>query len=211
LTDLITQPFAGHGRSIDNEAEYSGRFFDLARKHSPNLQMWLYVQWTGAAWDRDNWANGKASFKGRELKFGQPARTWQEAIANHVRYTELAMEEMNKARADEIKTDTCKPVLIIPGGLALAELRTLIEAGNVPGMSDCVAAVFHSPTDFHMTSKGAYLISLVHYACLYRENPEGKVTAANAGLTPEQARLFQQIAWQTARSYERSGLDRTNP
>jgi hypothetical protein len=45
LTDLITQPFAGHGRSVDNEAEYSGRFFDLARKHSPQIQMWLYVQW----------------------------------------------------------------------------------------------------------------------------------------------------------------------
>ncbi len=31
LTDLITQPFAGHARSVDNEAEYSGRFFDLAQ------------------------------------------------------------------------------------------------------------------------------------------------------------------------------------
>ena len=206
LTDLITQPFAGHGRSIDNEAEYSGRFFDLARKDSPNVQMWLYVQWTGSTWDRDGWANGKASFRGKELKFGEPAKTWQEAIANHVRYTELVMEEMNGARAVEIKSGTCKPVRIIPAGLALAELRTRIEAGKVPGMTDFVATVFHSPTDFHMTSRGAYLVSLVHYACIYGENPEGKVTAANSGLTAEQAAMFQQIAWQTARSYRYSGL-----
>jgi hypothetical protein len=208
LTDLITQPFAGHNRSVDNEADYSGRFFDLARKHSPNLQMWLYVQWPGASWERDNWANGKTSVNGKELKFAQPAKTWQDAVANHVRYTELVMDAMNKARADEIKSGKCRPVRIIPAGLALAELRTLIEAGKAPGMTDFVATVFHSPTDFHMTPKGAYLVSLVHYACLYGENPEGKVTAGNSGLTPEQATLFQQIAWRTATNYKYSGLTR---
>lgn len=56
-----------------------------------------------------------------------------------------------------------------------------------------------------MTKRGAYLIALVHYACLYGENPEGKVTAAGSGLTAEQARAFQRIAWRTAREYSHSG------
>ncbi len=210
LTDLITQPFAGHGRGIDNESDYSGRFFDLARKHSPEVQMWLYVQWTGSTWDRDGWANGEASLQGKKVKLGEPARTWQEAIANHVRYTELVMARMNEARAEEIRAGRCKPVRIIPGGPALAELKTRIDAGDVPGMSDFGATVFNSPTDFHMTAKGAYLISLVHYACIFREDPEGKVTAAGSGLTPDQAALFQRIAWSTARGYAHSGLEKTD-
>jgi len=207
LTDLITQPFHGHQRSIDNEALYSGKFFDLARKYSPDLQMWLYVQWPTDVLDkRNDWNNGFSWMNKEKVKFGEPAKTWQEAVTNHARYTELVMQEMNKARADEIKAGTCKPVLIIPGGLALSELRTRIEAGKMPGMSDFATTVFNAPGDIHMNSKGAYLISLVHYACLYKENPEGKVTAAKSGLTPEQATIFQQIAWQVAKDYKYSGL-----
>lgn len=206
LTDLVTQPFAGHSRSVDNEADYSGRFFDLARHASPGLKMWLYVQWPGTDWSHDNWANGFADYKGSKITFGKPAKTWQEAVQNHVRYTERVMEEMNRAREAEIRAGTCKPVRIIPGGLALAELKTRIEAGQVPGMKEFFTEVFHSPTDFHMSPKGAYLIALVHYACLYREDPTGKVTAAGSGLTPEQATLFQRIAWETAKNYRYSSL-----
>jgi transposase len=43
LDHLFTQPFAGHGRDVANEADYSGRFYRLARRHSPGVQMWLYV------------------------------------------------------------------------------------------------------------------------------------------------------------------------
>jgi hypothetical protein len=209
LTDLITQPFAGHGRSIENEAEYSGRFFDLARKQSPQVQMWLYAQWPGTNWDRDRWSNGRADSRGKEIRFGEPARTWQQAVDNHVRYTELVRKEMNDARAEPIKAGTCKPVRIIPGGLALARLKSEIEAGKVPGFTNFETVVFPNPSDIHMTKKGAYLISLVHYACLYGDNPEGKVTLAGSELTREQARVFQRIAWETAKSYRYSGLAET--
>lgn len=206
LTDLVTQPFAGHGRGIDNEADYSGRFFDLARKHSPQVRPWLYVQWPEEKWDKDRWANGKATDGGKEVVFGQPAKTWQDAVANHARYTERVAERMNAARADAIKAGTCRPVRVIPGGLALARLKTEMEAGKVPGLTDFGATVFAGPGDFHLTKAGAYLVSLVHNACLWGESPEGKVTAAGSGLTAEQAKLFQRLAWETARDYPPAGL-----
>ena len=206
LTDLITQPFAGHGRSVDNEAEHSGKFFDLARQHSPKLRMWLYVQWPDIRWDRDSWANGKASDRGAEITIGPKARTWQEAVENHARYTELVAKEMNRTRASEIEAGRCTPVRIVPGGLALARLKTEVEAGRVPGIDDFAAAVFAAPGDFHMSRKGAYLIALVHYACLHGESPEGKVTAAGSGLTGEQARIFQRITWETAKGYGPAGV-----
>lgn len=195
LTDLVLQPFAGHGRPADNETEYCGKFFDLARKESPGLRGWLYIQWPGTTWDKDAWANGRTEVGGKELKFGEPARTWEDAVANHAKYTTLVMERMNAARAGEIAAGRCRPVRIIPGGPALALLKKEIEAGKVDGLADFGTAVFAGPIDFHMTKKGAYLISLVHYACLFGESPEGKVTAAGSGLTPDQARTFQRIAW----------------
>lgn len=58
----------------------------------------------------------------------------------------------------------------------------------------------------HLTPKGRYLISLVHYACIYKENPEGKVSALTTGLTPEQARIFQHIAWDAVKNYKWGGV-----
>jgi hypothetical protein len=204
LTDLVLQPFAGHGRAVDNEAEYCGKFFDLARKDSPGVRPWLYIQWPGTTWDRDSWANGKASHGGKEVVFGEPAKTWEAAVANHAKYTELVMAEMNAARAREIAAGTCRPVRLIPAGPVLALLKREIEAGRIDGLTDFGATVFAGPGDFHMTKKGAYLVSLVHYACLFGESPEGKVTAAGSGLSPEQARAFQRLAWEAVKSYPRA-------
>ncbi|MFO8008552.1 MAG: hypothetical protein R6V05_12550 [Candidatus Brocadiia bacterium] len=52
---LITQPFHGHGRSIENEARHSGNFYTLARESSPHLQLYLYQQWPGRDFG-DGWA-----------------------------------------------------------------------------------------------------------------------------------------------------------
>ena len=45
------------------------------------------------------------------------------------------------------------------------------------------------------------MISLVHYACIYRETPEGKVSSLATGLTAEQAAVFQRIAWDAVKNY----------
>jgi hypothetical protein len=83
-------------------------------------------------------------------------------------------------------------------------LKREIEAGRVAGISDFFAT--HFDDDLHLTAKGQYLVSLVFYACLYRQSPEGRVTSANSTLTDAQAMIYQRIAWETARSYRWSGL-----
>ncbi len=82
-----------------------------------------------------------------------PATTWQEGVANHVAYTEAVAERLNK-------TYQGKPVRIVPGGSALAILKTEMDAGRVPGMKDFFAEIFAD--GIHLTAKGRYLISLVH-------------------------------------------------
>ena len=191
IDHIFTQPFAGHGRSIENEAEHSGRFFAACRKHSPDVQAWLYVQWPGPDF-KDSWAQGKID----KLPL-KPATTWQEGVANHIAYTEAVRERINSRNEG-------KPVLIVPGGLALAMLKTQMDTGNVPGMTDFFKEIFSD--GIHMTAKGRYMITLVHYACIYRESPEGKVSTLTSSLTDEQAKLFQQIAWEAAGGYKWSGI-----
>ncbi len=193
IDHLSTQPFAGHGRSIENEADHSGRFYDAARKHSPDVQMWLYVQWPDKAFT-DSWAKGEGAVKDLNLK---PATTWQAGVANHLAYTEAVRDRMNALAGR-------KPVLIVPAGPALAALKTEIEGGRVPGMSDFFGEMFSD--DLHLSPKGRYLVSLVFYACLFKESPEGKASALTTGLTPEQAKTFQRIAFETTKNYRGSGV-----
>ena len=193
IDHIITQPFAGHDRSIPNEAEHSSKFFEACREHSPEVQAWLYVQWPGPEF-QDRWSQGKGATTELHL---QPAQTWQAGVANHVAYTEAVAELINK-------TYQGKPVRIVPGGIALALLKTEVDAGHVPGLKDFFAEIFAD--GIHLTPKGRYLISLVHYACIFRESPDGKASALTTGLTPEQAAIFQRLAWQAVKDYKWAGL-----
>lgn len=195
IDHIVTQPFAGHNRAITNEADYSSRFFNRCREDSPDVQPWLYVQWPGPQF-KDNWAQGKGATMGLNLK---PATTWQDGVTNHTAYTEAVARLING-------TWKGQPVRIIPGGAALAKLKTEIDAGRVSGLSDFFAEVFAD--NIHLKPRGRYLIALVHYACIFRESPEGKVSALKTGLTDEQAAVFQRIAWETVRDYAWAGISK---
>ncbi|MHC4694410.1 MAG: hypothetical protein ACYS67_16845 [Planctomycetota bacterium] len=222
IDHLFTQPFAGHSRSIENEAEHTGKFYALCRRSSMNVHLWLYQQWPGKKFN-DKWSKGiyslgsnivywkiKIKLKkgesfvdgglaGWQLKKTESPKTWQEAAANHTRYFEILRTYMQRRFPGRL-------VLIVPGGRALIALKDQIEAGKVPAMKDFFAEIFAD--DLHLSAKGRYLISLVHYACIYAESPEGKVSSLTTGLSAEQARIFQRIAWQTVRDYEWSGISK---
>lgn len=42
---VITQPFAGHGRSIANETEFTGKFYEAFRAKNPEARLMVYMQW----------------------------------------------------------------------------------------------------------------------------------------------------------------------
>lgn len=194
IDHISTQPFHGHSRSVANEAEHSLKFFEEARKSSPDIQPWLYVQWPGRELS-DNWSQGRFDKpEGMELS---PATTYREAIENHLRYHEIVRDRINE-------TWQGKPVRIVPAGKALAMLHDKIAAGEVPGMDDFFAEIYAD--GIHLTPKGRYLVALVFYSCFFGEDPTGKVGTLNTGLTDEQAALFQQIAWKAASTYPGSGL-----
>ncbi|MGB2807366.1 MAG: hypothetical protein WBC22_06485 [Sedimentisphaerales bacterium] len=224
IDHLFIQPFAGHARSIENEAEHIHKFFWLCRSKSSNVRLWLYQQWPGKKFD-ESWSKGIYSlgsnivywkhkiklrtdesivdgdWAGWQLKKAEPPKNWKEAAANHTRYFEILRDHMQIRFPGRL-------VLIVPGGQALIALKDRIEAGKVPGMTDFFAEIFAD--DVHLTARGRYLISLVHYACIYAESPEGKVSSLTTGLSAEQAAIFQKIAWQTARDYKWAGIAKTS-
>ncbi|CAN5709749.1 hypothetical protein BH11ARM2_BH11ARM2_34270 [soil metagenome] len=55
--------------------------------------------------------------------------------------------------------------------------------------------------DLHLNAKGAYLVSLVHYACVHRESSEGRFGPLNRGPTPVQAKIFYAISWEAVKRY----------
>ncbi len=190
LDHLFTQPFAGHCRSIDNEADYSGRFFTQARNKNANVQHWLYMQWPSTSLD-DCWSKGQGGVN------GTAATNFVQAICNFRVYFEKVRDLMDTQQPG-------KAIRIMPSGLALAKLKIEMEAGRVPGLTDFNAAMF---TDgLHMTDKGAYLVSLTHYVGIYGESPVNRVTYKPASLTEQQAALFRQIAWDVVSDYPWSGL-----
>jgi hypothetical protein len=209
---LITQPFAGHCRSVENELENTGNFFKECRKHSPHAQLWIYQQWSGPDVN-DGWARGELAlskaderWKSLPLRAGEtigpgryhgimlhrePAKTYDQAVANHRRYFEILRDELRKTFPDQA-------VPIIPGGQALAALKREMEAGKVPGLRDFFDELYAD--GIHMSAKGHYLISLVFLSSLYQQSFVGQVTEAGSDLTPEQAKIFQRIAWETVAS-----------
>jgi len=98
---------------------------------------------------------------------------------------------------------------VIPAGLALLDLKQSVEAGRVPGITDFFAQLFKADgTDIHLTGKGAYFVTLVFYACMFGQSPEGTANDPASELTDEQALVFQRLAWETVSGYALSGVAR---
>lgn len=194
ITDILTQPFEGHDRSIENEAEHSLKFFDAARQHSPDIRPWLYSQWPVRT-ARGHWSEGTGANRGLD-GVQPPNGDYTIAAENHLRYFEAVRDRINASW-------TGQPVRIIPTARAMALAKTTIEAGKVPGLTDF--AEFYAD-DLHLTSKGRWFVANVVFACLTGQNPQGRVAPLNSGLNPEQADALQAIVWHAVTSYPGSGV-----
>jgi len=225
---LMTQPFAGHGRSIASEAEYGGNFYMLARESSPNIQFYLYQQWP----KRDftgKWAQGTVNValekekaeslitlkegetiegKGTSTQIKLPApENWSDAVANHTRYFEVLREVIDKEYPGP-------PVRIIPVGTALVNLKAALEAGEIPGLPKDQFFELHFGKgkegpgyNIHMIEKGRYFVSVVVFCTIYGTSPENvDIDEATSTLTPEQAQIYRRIAWDTVKTFPWAGV-----
>jgi hypothetical protein len=95
---------------------------------------------------------------------------------------------------------------VLPSCLAMGWIKNLIDHGKLPGAAkDSLYPLLFSD-GVHPNVKGGYLVDMTWYAAFYRESPEGKVLPAGTGLTAEQAKVMQKLAWDVVKNYPDCGL-----
>ncbi len=165
------------------------------------MQVCLYAQWPAwDSWKNDAHCTGAGWMKPPWFPPNRQPANWEEAMANKMLY----FLELKKTWDRQAEARGEKPIRLCPGGPALVRLKHEIEAGKIPGLTNFHDTVFAD--DIHLNRQGRYLVALVHYACIFRADPQGKVTYANSGLTAQQAAGFQRIAWETVIAEPLSGV-----
>ena len=198
--DLITvQP---RDFDIAREARSDIQFFRLFRQKSPDLQPWLYCEWTEMKRERPS---DKGESPSSEMKKLYPALTWQESMGAMLLY----MEELQRT-ISETYHDGKRP-RIIPTALAMGWIRNMIDRGQFPGVSPgsfyplLFADQVH-PAAGPGNSNGGYLVDCTWYSAFYRESPEGKMLPVETTFTPEQAAIVQRLGWDVIKNYPDCGL-----
>jgi acetyl esterase/lipase len=182
---------------IAHEAKYDVLFFDVIRSRFPDVQPWIYAEWTNRARNRP-WDRGTVPTT--QMSSIQPALTWEESASNMLVY----IEDLRDKVAQTYKSG--KRPRILPSVLATGWIKNLLDHGKVPGLG---------PKDFdpimffdgvHPGPDGAYMIDLTWYAAFYRDSPEGKTLPVNTQLSAAQAKVIERLAWDVVKNYPDCGL-----
>ena len=101
-------------------------------------------------------------------------------------------------------------VYIIPGHKMMARLYDDIQLGIVPGITN-INQFFGD--NIHTNELGAYAISMIHYACIFNQSPEGLpnnlLPNAPQGTpipSPALATYLQTMIWDVVTKYPRTGV-----
>ena len=176
---------------IETTYIYTGLFLDYAQTHNPEIQIYLYEPWhcinsgtpSGCDWDIDS-------------------NPWRQRLIDDLPMWESAVTYLNT----DHEPPPTHPVRLIPAGQGMARLYDAIAAEEVPGI-DSIEDLFSD--DIHLTNLGRYFIACIHYAVLHDQSPVGLTHQLqnpwggnyDPAPTPEQAEIFQMLAWQTVKEY----------
>ncbi len=196
---IMFQPFLRH---VSQDLKSSEVFMELARKESPKIQIWVYAQFTNDLgvdyqdlWEQDigDWLKTKS---GKDLSVPMRTRMYYEALTRELRE----------------KYPDLPPALMVPAGHAFALFDEKVKAGLVPGVDD----LFQLWADgTHVNNFGSYIVGMTFYATLFRDNPVGLPIGGYQGdpelpytwvITPEQARVVQETAWEVAATHPLAGV-----
>ncbi len=197
IDHFTIQPRDFTNNNVDHEADYAIRFFELIRKHSPEMQPWFYAEWVEK--DRSR-PTDQGKIPSRQMKQTSPALSWEESMAAMLLYNEDL-----QAKVVETYKEGKRP-RVLPSCLAMGWIKNMIDHGKLPGAAkDSFYPLLFSDA-VHPNAKGGYLVDLTWYAAFYRESPEGKILPTGTGLTAGQAEVMQKLAWDVVKNYPDCGL-----
>lgn len=193
---VITEALPLHNQFRFNQTyRYAEEFYRLALDANPQARVYLYETWhhtySGTGVDIAHDASDDIPFRER-LDLDRPV--WAD-ILDHVN---------DRRRKGE------PPMMMVPAGLAMARLHDEIAAGHVPGL-DSIDDLFLD--GIHFNELGAYFVTMVQYATLFRESPIGLPADLKArdgtpfqAPGPDLAHSLQRIAWEAVRTDRLAGV-----
>lgn len=156
---------------------------EKARQANPEVRVYMYETWHPRNWE--DWLG--------RLERDLP-NLWEREI-------------LDRAMADDRITS---PIYVIPAGQVFAAVERRLAEGPV---AEIAGAEMFFRDLIHLSDAGAYLVALTHYAVLYGRSPVGlphNVNRADGSpaevVSPEAARLLQEIVWQVVTGYARTGV-----
>jgi hypothetical protein len=183
--------------NIAEEADHDARFLKVLRAISPDVQPWLYCEWTERQRQRPT---DKGTVPTSQMKTTYPALTWEESMAAMLLY----VEELQRTLAT-IDTEGKRP-RILPSAIAMGWIKNMIDHGKFPGAQPGSFYQLLYNDGVHPNANGAYLVDLTWFSAFYRESPENRVLPVGTDLTAEQAKVMQRLAWEVVRNYPDCGL-----
>lgn len=194
VSDVTFQP---RDADIAEEADYTIRWLNLVREKFPEVQPWLYIEWTEMERQR---ATDKGLVPSSQMQKLYPALTWEESMSAMMLYGEGVQLAMTQAYS------AGKRPRIIPAALALGWIHQQIEAGQFPGAAagDFYPLLFNDRV--HLNPEGSFLVEATWYAAMYGQSPEGKLLPLHLQLTPQQTLTMQRLAWNVVKNYPDCGL-----
>jgi hypothetical protein len=177
---------------VPKEADAALKFLKVVREKSPDVQPWMWAEWTEQPRQRPT---DKGLVPSSQMKKLYPALTWEESMGAMLLYVEELQREI-------AKTDSgAKPVRVIPVCLAMGWINNMINHGQVPGASPDSMYPLLFEDHVHVNPAGSYLVDLVWYSAFYRRSPENVVLPVTTDLSADQARVLQRLAWDTVKNY----------
>lgn len=180
-----------------NSADYLGKFAAKINSDSPKTTIYFYESWHQVT-DPAGWVNRLDN----DLK-----KYWE---------NEILLKALASINSDKNNKIT---IYMIPVGQVMSaffkEVERLEGIGNIEQPDD----IFNrdekdgSLDPIHLNDIGNYLVALVHYSVLYRQNPQGlpyllkKANGEDAVPPSEEiAQLMQKITWDVVKAYAKTGL-----
>lgn len=185
LTEAI--PLASQMQWNDSEGLVQ-RYAQAAWKARPDTQVYIYETWHSFAPPADD--------PGRDIP-------WRQRLDADLPQWQRLVEAANAVRPA-----TAPPARLVPAGQAMARLAYEVAQGRVPGLRRIEDAF---SDDIHLAPAGLYLVTMVHFAALTGQSPQGlPAHLHDVGIPSDQAAALQRIAWQVV-AMRRAEVGVTNP
>ncbi|SNT71528.1 hypothetical protein [Paracoccus seriniphilus] len=161
---------------VHDSIDYAIRFRDLALRHNPDAETYLYESWP-------------------TLKPGQK-QEWRHAVAAGGLFWRAMVKTVNE---QSLAGPAGAPMRLIPLAQGLLALDDAISAGGVPGLED-FEQVFTDGQ--HLNGRGSYFAAMLLHAALTDEDPTGlpvwlgrnRPATLDEAITTPMAEAMQKIA-----------------